>query len=298
MPSLAHEGNPKEDEIVISGGSVLSTAQLDIDFLFFGGTPGVPVGDNAPPFYKFPPCIFAEEYRYVENCPLGNFIIDRYDFGSFGALSKLHGQQIDCGVVSGSVSMAPTTPFFDIDVLSGRHALTGQTQGDYAGFTVWQGTPDIAGSGLPHGGEASAKFSVTSGQPRAGFCFYVDLRSTPCNFTGFVGIMDYVLGLTFLGYFLNADLHSDLPVIIATGRLPDVTTDAILTFSLNNGFPSGTQECDFTDTTGFIFNSQAIDSVVPSIIPIVDNFGFIWLPNSAGGVHQAKFKRLSNWTAV
>lgn len=43
MPSLAHEGNPKEDEISISGGSVLSTAQLDIDFQFFGGgVPNVP----------------------------------------------------------------------------------------------------------------------------------------------------------------------------------------------------------------------------------------------------------------
>jgi hypothetical protein len=44
MPSLAHEGNPKEAEIVISGGSVLSTAQLDIDFQFFAGdvNPTVP----------------------------------------------------------------------------------------------------------------------------------------------------------------------------------------------------------------------------------------------------------------
>src|SRR3990167_11113766 len=42
MPSLAHEGNPKEDEIIIEAGSVLSTAQLDIDFRFFGGAPGVP----------------------------------------------------------------------------------------------------------------------------------------------------------------------------------------------------------------------------------------------------------------
>lgn len=37
MSTLAHEGNPKEDSITISGGSVLSTAQLDINFEFFGG---------------------------------------------------------------------------------------------------------------------------------------------------------------------------------------------------------------------------------------------------------------------
>ena len=42
MPSLAHEGNPKEDEIIITAGDVLSTAQLDIDFQFFGGAPNIP----------------------------------------------------------------------------------------------------------------------------------------------------------------------------------------------------------------------------------------------------------------
>ena len=47
MPSLAHEGNPKEDTITITGGSVLSTAQLDIDFSFFGGVPNIPNIPNA-----------------------------------------------------------------------------------------------------------------------------------------------------------------------------------------------------------------------------------------------------------
>lgn len=42
MSSLAHEGNPKEDEITITGGSVLSTASLDISIPFFGGTPPPP----------------------------------------------------------------------------------------------------------------------------------------------------------------------------------------------------------------------------------------------------------------
>ena len=42
MSTLAHEGNPTEDEITITAGDVLSTAQLDIDFQFFGGAPNVP----------------------------------------------------------------------------------------------------------------------------------------------------------------------------------------------------------------------------------------------------------------
>ena len=49
MPSLAHEGNPKEDEIIITAGDVLSTAQLDIDFQFFGpNVPNVPLWADVP----------------------------------------------------------------------------------------------------------------------------------------------------------------------------------------------------------------------------------------------------------
>ena len=44
MSTLAHEGNPKENSIVIAAGDVLSTAQLDIDFQFFGSQ-----GPNIPP---------------------------------------------------------------------------------------------------------------------------------------------------------------------------------------------------------------------------------------------------------
>ncbi len=45
MSTLAAEGNPKEDKIVIAAGEVLSTAQLDIDFEFFASPFGIP----APP---------------------------------------------------------------------------------------------------------------------------------------------------------------------------------------------------------------------------------------------------------
>ena len=48
MPSLAHEGNPKEDKITIGAGDVLSTATLDIGFLFFGpgDIPNVACGES------------------------------------------------------------------------------------------------------------------------------------------------------------------------------------------------------------------------------------------------------------
>ncbi len=50
MSSIAHEGNPKEDTIIITAGDVLSTATLEVDFLFFGdsGHP-LPVPDVPSP---------------------------------------------------------------------------------------------------------------------------------------------------------------------------------------------------------------------------------------------------------
>ena len=50
MSSLAHEGNPKEDEIIITAGSVLSTAQLDVDFLFLGQGENIPILEEITPY--------------------------------------------------------------------------------------------------------------------------------------------------------------------------------------------------------------------------------------------------------
>jgi hypothetical protein len=54
MPALAHEGNPKENEIIITGGSVLSTAQLDIDFQFVGSNPTIPSATQPAEFLITP----------------------------------------------------------------------------------------------------------------------------------------------------------------------------------------------------------------------------------------------------
>jgi hypothetical protein len=62
MPSLAHEGNPKEDDITITGGSVLSTAQLDIDFQFFG-VPNVPSDEESSPTIMSSSCGLAFRWR-------------------------------------------------------------------------------------------------------------------------------------------------------------------------------------------------------------------------------------------
>ena len=72
MSSLAHEGNPKEDTIIITGGDVLSTASLSIPFLFFGG--GQP--PNIPP--AEPPSNISSSCPDVLGWPDGRNFIPLY----------------------------------------------------------------------------------------------------------------------------------------------------------------------------------------------------------------------------
>lgn len=278
MSSLAHEGNPKEDQIVITGGSVLSTAQLDIDFDFVGGVPNVPASNFGPEAY--PGCTYSEEYRYVEQCPLGLRIIDRYDLGSLAGI-KLHGSFLGCsGDPAGGFVFSPTAPFFSIDVLSGRRDLSLQTQGSFAGFSLVQGV--VNASHLGDFLSAYAQYDIVSYAPVSGFCFWVDDQSTPCDFTGMVAINDVQNGYSWVGYFIHADLHSDAPTVLATGTL--CPTNQILNFFTD--VSAGTFE--LSKTSGLLL-STSLAAVVPSIITNDPNWGIIWLPNNGGGVHQAKF---------
>lgn len=287
MSSLAHEGNPKEDEIIISGGSVLSTAQLDIDFDFIGGVvPNVPASNFGPEAY--PGCTYSEEYRYVEQCPLGLRVIDRYDIGSLAGI-RLHGSFLGCsGDPSGGFVFAPTEPRFSVDLLSGRRDFSIEVQGSFAGFSIVQGPLNASHTG--NFLDAAVQYDIISYAPVCGFCFWVDDQSTPCNFTGVVAINDLANERSYLGYFINADLHSDPPTILATGAA--CPTDQVLSFFNNLG--TGAFELD--KSPGILISSSAVNSVVPSLIPNNPNWGFIWLPNNGGGVHQAKFSwGFANW---
>jgi len=279
MSTLAHEGNPTEDEIIITAGDVLSTAQLDIDFQFFGPTaPNVPVDNNNPASYAG--CTFTEESRYEELCPLGLRVIDRYDLGSYSGTDKLHGSFVGCGGdPAGGFVFQPTTPFFSVDVLSGRRDFTTQPQGSFAGFSFVQGV--VNASHLGDFLSAAVQYDIVSSEPVSGFCFWVDDKSTPCNFTGMVAINDVQNGYSYVGYFVNADLHSDSPTIVATGTI--CPTNEILSFFTD--VSAGTFE--LSKASGLLL-STSLAAVVPSVITNDPNWGLIWLPNNGGGVHQSK----------
>ena len=87
MSSLAHEGNPKEEEIIIEAGSVLSTAQLDIDFQFFGGdVPNVPEENfvytlrkqSCAEVFLWPDMLSGRDIMYLRETPASGGNQDRY----------------------------------------------------------------------------------------------------------------------------------------------------------------------------------------------------------------------------
>ena len=280
MSSLAHEGNPKEDSITITGGSVLSTAQLDINFSFTGGVNPTFPNPTIPPSVA-PGCVNREETREIEQCELGLRVIDRYDYGSYIATDKLHGSFVGCsGTPAGGFVFQPTTPLFNIEVVSGRDDLTVAAQGIFAGFSLVEGVINAS-----HVGDflsAYTLYNLVQGFPRVGFCFWVDIESTPCDFTGCVAINDPADNRTYVGYFINANLHIDDPVIVATGTV--CPTNQVLNFF--HDVSAGTFE--LSKTSGLLL-STSLSSVVPNIIDNQPNWGLIWLPNEAQGAHRATF---------
>lgn len=281
MPSLAHEGNPKEDEITITGGEVLSTTTLSIDFAGGGGLIVPP--EDFTEVVSGGNCQSVQTGRLVENCSLGKLIIDYYDEGSYHATVALHGAQFGCGEL-GAAQLTPTVPRFDFEVTSGRHDGTVETQGNFAGFSVWQGATWLPSFNY---NETAAIFSRSSGDPITGYCFFVSDDSTPCDFTGIVAILDYVNSQSFIGYGVNIDLHSDPITVLATGSLP--TTSGVYAWCQTHGYVAS-NDISLFDDSGDLCNKADISAVVPGIIAPTGNMGFIWLPSTGSGAHVGRWQ--------
>ena len=278
--ALAHEGNPKEDSITIKAGEVTSTATLTIPLSPGGGGPDGVFNPGVPPSGPVP--CGVEQTRLIEDCALGLRVIDRYDIGSLAG-NVLHGSFTGCsGTPPGGFAFQPTATLFDLDIVCGRADNGPGVQGDFAGFSIVEGV--INASHLGDFLSANTLYTVTSGAPVIGFCFWVDIDSTPCNFTGVVAINDVPNSRTYLGYFIGADLHSDPPTILDTGTL--CPSDEVLSFFTD--VSSNTFE--LSKTSGLLLSSSNLNTIVPTTIDNQPNWGFIWLPNSSVGVHMAKLR--------
>lgn len=216
MPSLAHEGNPKEDEIVISGGSVLSTAQLDIDFLFFGGAPNVPSTSN--------PNLTVKSTSNCSDVFLWAGQSERTAFDDFhgGKSEHLIGQDFvyfhDSGPNIGAVSDSLKDTTLDLQIHSGPTCYG----------ILWKKVFPLTfpATNIAAGDELllDVQFAgVVSGTPRAGPCIWIDDATEVDSAQLFALVVDLDASLTQLVRFNNASVKSmDFATILATMVLPNV----------------------------------------------------------------------------
>ena len=283
--ALAHEGNPKEDSITIKAGEVLSSATLTVQF---AGGSGVAMPIVPPPDNTAAGCVFVSVTRSVDGCPDG-YILDAYDDGSIFPVTKLNGTQPFCGT-PGALSFFPTSPYWDFSIRSGNTTDNASIMGVFAGFTFWHGIPQ-ASVDMNY---LEGNWTVLSGAPRTGFCYWVDPTSTPCNFTAVVLLLDSKAGTTTFGYYLHQDLHSEDPTsLVEIGALP--SQGWLLSPLRIDWHTHGAGYNDFIlydpSVTEFLTYNDV--STLQTIITPTENMGIFWAGNSDAGIHAANWDSLS-----
>lgn len=276
---IAHEGNPKEDEITITGGSVLSTATLTVYIppsviIMPGG------GDIVPP----PDWGGGGGCEYVitmspTQCPV-NFVRKAYnparitwggtefgyDWGSHCGQYFLSVAPLGEGSINVNCLGSGGAVIFYSSVNPGVSVTESPSNHD-----IYITTYDL---GVP-------VFDSIIGLPSFGLAINVPQGVTCDNFTGLVLFWDADSGDVVLGQYTNANLdNGDRPAIIATlGSYSDVND--MYDITLSNGRPSGGP----TVIDVFIYgNVLEIEHLAgwPSVA-LADNpigCGFFWLGSS------------------
>ncbi len=218
MSTLAHEGNPKEDKIVIAAGDVLSTAQLDVDFEFFANSPP----PNVPPL--------DVSFAVSSSCPnvftwpdSREYIPFNYnDVQSGGAITTFTDQLqeqlqntqywLDLDIESKpNCCGCAFVPFFMVDIPS-------------MSFTTDQVFPvhDLQ--------IFRASFQSKTATPYAGICAWVEDGSTFDNFTGYVLACNYELSVTKFLKYVHQSLCTEGTVL---GTISAVLTTANSTLGIS-----------------------------------------------------------------
>lgn len=210
MPSLAHEGNPKEDEIIITAGDVLSTAQLTINFA--SGVPFVVVPPENPPGGGSSSCpdtmLFAEgafsgtPLYYNDSQSGGSITVwsDQNGTGAGAPLSTWLAVSMEtstgcCACTYASVEMVDIPPLnFSDDAIYPCHDM-------FFTLTI-QGISD---------------------SPYAGLGFWIEDGSTVHDFTGYVLAADMGAGVTRLMKYVHGDLCGDGTILGIINAVPTGT---------------------------------------------------------------------------
>ena len=131
---------------------------------------------------------------------------------------------------------------------------------------------------------------ATNGAPITGFAFFVTAASTPCNFTGFVFLIDHQNNRTLFGYYDADDITATMPTIIATGAMP---ANGVVSAYTRPTFGPDFAATDSVDTL------ISVSDITGYGISASANCGMIWVGNTASGTHQANWTEYAfdnNWT--
>jgi hypothetical protein len=214
MPSLAHEGNPKEDEIIITAGSVLSTAQLDIDFLFFGGAPNVPSWAATP-------------FKVSSSCPNVFTWPDGREYIPFNYNDVQAGGAITVFTDQLQEQLQNTTHWLDLDIESKPnccgcayvpfHMVDIPTMS----FTTDQVFPvhDLQ--------SWRVSFQAVQDTPYAGICAWVEDGSTFDDFTGYVLAANYELSVTKFMKYVHQSLCNEGTILGIIEAVPIAANDTL-----------------------------------------------------------------------
>lgn len=213
MSSLAHEGNPKEDQIIITGGSVLSTAQLDIDFQFFG--PGGGGAGLNQPFNVSSSC------PQVFTWPAGR------EYIPFNYNSSVSGGTITTFTDQLQDQLANTQYWLDLDI---------ESKPNCCGMAIvpfhMENIPTMSfqtDQVFPVHDIVSWRVSFQSVQdtPYAGICAWVEDGSTVDNFTGYVLAANYELGITKFMKYVHQSLCTEGTILGIINTVPRTANDTM-----------------------------------------------------------------------
>ena len=277
---VAHEGNPKEDTITITGGSVLSTATLTIFVppISLGESPILPPPLIPPPGGGCADCseVVATTVRHPSDCSIDD-IYEYYMVGSYTAAAELNGTHTGCDIGNGSSSVGDV---FDITIASGINGCP------TAGFSLWKATPRF---GAAEFSEHNARYyGPSSGQPITGFCASVVAGSTVCSFTGYVCLFDHKNSLVVLGYYINADISRTYPTVVATAPLSTTYPNNIWFDWLDNPAGDPNPSLEFADDFGSTV-WVGDGTISPGLFARSTNMGIIWIGNADSGSHIARW---------
>lgn len=262
MPSLAHEGNPKEDEITIGPGDVLSTAILTINLQSYGGVapisppeaPVNPSSSSCPNVLTWPDDRNPIPFFYNDGQSGGSLTIftdAQPDDAPF--TSENHKWLVLTLESSPECCGCTITPVHMVDIPTIEVKNYGSSE-----------TPDLHNQAIYpcHDITMGGNFLAVDRVPYAGICCFVEDGSTVHNFTGYVMACNYQEGVTKLMKYSHGDLCEEGQILGVVNAVPTVTNDLVYLQVFTDPNASSDSDTIWNITAG-VQNAAGTDYATP-----------------------------------